>query len=346
MPADAPSTAIVWTSADRIDAARKLVTSAGLKVVAAGAPEPKDASDAAEAFGVDVRTDLRASLASEPCSAFLLLTPGAFGASPERRDGDAINAAFERGAAVVSAEPIPVSGDAASAGNWLKGQEGQRAIDRMHRMPDPGHGVGFREADELIGSLDNGYAAIHAATIRCTGSPPQGSAGARLLDACTLLVRFVGTPELVDAAFVGTTHGAETRAEPPTLRGLSGLFAITARFGDGRAASIVASDRFDTHVRDVDLVLDEGVLVVRPNGFRWNDTTGKARDAAGDPEKYMSWNEAAAGSLTNALDALDARVATPRRDPLPPLAIAHAALLSATTGQPESPAVHLRTLGV
>jgi hypothetical protein len=184
----------------------------------------------------------------------------------------------------------------------------------------------------------------------------DGSLGARLLDAMDIVQSLLGEPEQVEASHVPALHAAApgaARSSPgESLRTLHGTLTANLRFADGRAASLVLTDQGGRWERRLTLLaapwggadapVRGGRLRASDEGVEWISAAGELVDG-GVPE-VPAHDRDAAGPIAAQLRAMLER----RSAPLVPvsyaavLAMAGAALLSARTGEGESPETILK----
>lgn len=210
----------------------------------------------------------------------------------------------------------------------------------------------IRDARELIEHFGT------AATIgvRCLASPAYGSVGARLFDAVDAVCSLFGEPEAASATHVwpqrvgaapggGAATGGLHAAPGERLRGLDGDLSANLRFADGRAGSLLVSNRAGRWSREVTLIGQSGRMVINDDGFVWFGPGGEVVDRKG-PSGGDGGGVADAAALTIAdvlSRSLDPRTPTPQPSNYRAvLATAEAVLLSARTGEAESPATILR----
>lgn len=350
----------------------------GFDVIAAGSSQLGRSRELAGAFGPDVQPvdDIRTALTNPDAAAILLCAPGEFAsgltaAAGARAADDAgvLADCRARGVPVFSFEPMPSSllqldtpslvppeeaglvaigpdsvGDApllataAAAGAWQAWVE----FCPLLRLSRP-----VRDAAELLEQIGPAQT-VH---VECWSGPGQGTLGARLFDAVDAVTSLLGAPDQVDAAYVSATsaRGRGTHALPgESLRGLEGDMTVNLRFADGRAASIVCSSRAGRFNRTLTLIGDRGRLRIYDDGFVWITADGKTADSARDMTRVRGTLEDhfshAVFNIADQLSrSLDPAVPKPQpTDLLRVLSTAGAALLSARTGESESPATLLR----
>jgi len=339
---------------------------------------------AALGTNIEHLNDLRAALATTQAELVLLAAPGDFGAAGtgagerDAEDAAVLAAARARGVRILSLEPMPASvlqvaaptlvaageiedpdsgpgivlgpngappspaaqgGGAATWGGWAE----FCAPVRISRA--------MRDAADLLEQI----APVHTAAVECWCGRGQGSLGSRVFDAMDAIVSVLGDPEQVDAVYVWPVRGRAVRPEPgESLRGLSGDLTANLRFADGRGGTIVASNRAGRWNRSVTLVGEGGRLRVYDDGFVWIGSDGRTVDSSRDPSRKRSatgtGDDAGAHAAAAIADHI-ARVLDPHSGPARPtdyrrvLAAAGAALLSARTGEGESPGTILKMAG-
>lgn len=217
-----------------------------------------------------------------------------------------------------------------------------------------------REAVELIEHVGP----VRAMSVESLGRPEHGSLGARVFDAMDLVASFMGVAETVDGAYAPVARSRGVHSVPSQrLRALDGSLTAHARFADGRSASIVASNRAGSWSRRLVMICDSGRAVVDDRGVQWIGSTeghthdgGRADHAASVPSMQharpgsleIEGVEPGAAAVAEALArALNPRAGGGGASVMPTdypavLALCGAALLSARTGEAESPATILR----
>ncbi|MEX2218634.1 MAG: hypothetical protein WD749_07710 [Phycisphaerales bacterium] len=325
---------LAWLDPAQLGLVRAVADAAELRIIAAGSPGR--ASSVAADLGCRPLDDLRSAIATTECDLVLIAGPGAFGAGAGSEDAAAAARAAERGTRIASLEPVPASALEFAGGGW-----GESPSPVLF-CPAGGHWRALRESSELLGAFGPpGTVAVEA-----WGAPAEGSLGARLFGALEVIHSLVGEPETIEASFVCAGATAGIHALPgESLRGLHGDIAATLRFADGRAATLVASDRAGRWGRSVTLVGPGGRLRIDDAGHEWigpggeivDQTTAEAASGASHAASAI------AHSLTRLLEpALPDSVP---QDASAVLGIAQAALLSCRTAQGESPATIRRMVG-
>lgn len=322
-----------------------------------------DAEDAGALAACRARGVRIASIEPMPASVLQLgaavPTPSA-DAAPGEPGGDVI--AASTGAGVVLGPGAPVLVDEPEP------RIRARAIDAgggwARALPLLRHCRAMREAADLFETLGQ----VRTAVFEGWSGPGQGSLGARLFDAMDTLVWLLGAPEQVDAAYVWPARARPIHATTgETLRGLHGDLTANLRFADGRAASVALSDCAGRWGTSVTLIGEGGRLRVTDDGaggsgggggggtgtggFVWLSADGQTVDASRPARRKRGQEERADEAFVDAASEqvarlLDQRVPAPApTDYAAVLAAAGAALLSARTGEAESPRTILRMAG-
>lgn len=231
--------AAVWAQPNQVELVRQIASGASLEIACAGSPSKGQSGAVASALGVEPLADLRSALAERLADIVLIAASGDFGADPDRPDADLLATAAGRGCVVVSLEPLPPSSILLSRGDWLGSghSPGPRPVDLYRWCPASRHSHGWRQAPDAIET----FGRVRAMNVESLGSAADGTLGARLIGAIEIVCTTLGTPESVDAAYVGIPAGpaaAPMHALPgETLRDLHGSITANLRFADGRAAT-------------------------------------------------------------------------------------------------------------
>lgn len=321
---------MVWADESRAGFVREVARAASLDVVAAGSPDKGRSGAIASALGCQPFGDLRAALAESACELAWIVSPDDFGSHPGA-DALAIRSARQRGTRVASLEPIPASILDLSA--WHA--HTSRDVDPPNPCALASRARSFREAGDALEL----FGQARTLSIESLTRPEEGSLAAALFSACELVLTLMGEPESASAALV-PAQPAPDRA-PDTLRDLHGDLAVTLRFADARAATILASDRAGRWSRACLVLGRGGRLRVYDDGFEWIDASGRRADSTRYTARRGATPEvphavaATADSLDRLLDP-----SSPIQAPVDfagVLALCEAAALSARTHQPESP---------
>lgn len=209
-------------------------------------------------------------------------------------------------------------------------------------------GSAFGEAMEEIGGL--GVAKCVSVLMLSAGE--QGGLGGRVLDAMDVVHRVLGVADSVDAGVVTSTvggGGGVRAAAAERLDRLTGDMHASLRYAGLMGATIHASDRAGAWSREVVVVGETGSVRITDEGVERVSADGErmyVRAAgAGEEDGEM---DAAVGAMSRGMRrALEGVTGTARpTDGVAVVLMAEAALLSARTGQAESPEMIRRIAGV
>jgi len=338
--------AVVWLNPDQVDLVREVAAVAGFEIVAAGSPARGQGGAVAAALGVPAESDLRYVLAERQASLVFIATPGEFGTDNPEGDASSLLTAKARGTKVASLEPIPARALDLSAAPWVSDGTVVGAAEAIRFVPMLRHSRAMREAADVIAN----FGVIRSVSVEQWGRACHGSIGAHLYSALDAIQSLLGEPEVIDATVVSSGFTRGIHALPgETLRELSGDMNAILRFADGRAASIATSDHAGRWNRGVTLVGDSGRLRLYDDGFEWINANGEKADETRfrRPARGVTTADHAVAAIADAIK----RVLDPAIPDVGPadlarvLPTAQAALLSARTGQPESPTTIRRMIG-
>jgi len=355
---------------------RRLARRAGLDVVAVGSPDPTQSSALAREWGgggagvggasgglIAAISDLRAAIATAQRGTLVLIAdPGTFGApaaasterAATRLDVEELDNADDRGVKIATLEPIPAAlTQLAEAGVRVGASSGRvggaqghggRAGDWALLAPLSRFARPVRELVELLPVIGT----PRALSIHALGAPEHGSLGARLFDAADLSLLLLGPAEGVHAVFTAPASPARgIHAAPPPpdhIRGLDGDVSISLRFDGNRAATITASNRAGSHAFALRLLTDRATVTIGADHLtvhhHGEGVIPVAPAARPDEDPFI---DALTAQLTRYVESgvgLAGQV-----DFSATLALCQAALLSARTGEAESPGTMLRLAG-
>jgi len=193
----------------------------------------------------------------------------------------------------------------------------------------------MREATETLAA----FGAPRSVGVRVWGVLGVVPLGAKLVGAIDLVLSvFSGEePAWVDAVYLPrgartvASAGAGTvgrREDGDSLRGLSGDLSALVRMSDGRGAVMQVSDQGAGDGFELTMLSAQGRLVMTEQGFSWRAPDGSLRDEHRSPGTCDVYAD---GFQFGAKD--EGPLALERV-----LTAAQTAILSARTGQPESPA--------
>ncbi len=373
MPSPAPHPVVCWLDADQTHLVRAVCERANLEVIAAGTASVGRSGELAQSLGPSVKAidDLRSLLTHPDAAAALIATPGDFAStlrstpgSPGAEDAGVLADCRARGVPVFSFEPMPASllelgvpglGSAESTPGLSLGPAADTTVGLapgllaalptfcpVLRLSKP-----VRDAAEILQQMGP----LQTLLIESWAAPAHASLGARVFDAADTVLALMGTPDRVDASHVAP---ASARARSPrsaptdTLAGLAGDLTANLRFVDGRAAAIVASNRAGRFSRVITAISERGRLRIYDDGLVWTGPDGRTIDASRDPARIRGSTDDPALHAVIAIADQITRTLDPAIPPPPPtdlvrlLATCGALLLSARTGQSESPETILR----
>lgn len=332
---------------------------AGLSIAAVGSPAVGRAQELAARFEARPLDDLRAALSAAQPGLFLIASPGPLGRPGQPLDAEVLLAARERGVHVASLDPLPAS-----------------LLDLAHALPpgttldpdDPLAGPGTNLAWASFGPLSRAakpfadlpellaaFGPVRAAVIQSLAAPIEGSLGTRLLDTFDLVLSLLGEPESIDAAYCNPLLTRNLHATPgETLHDLRGDMTANLRLPGGRACSLLLSDQGARFERAMTFIGPAGRLTVTDDGAIWLDPSGKPTEEAHAKKPKRAAKPRADAAASRFIDLLADHLTALRTGghaSMTPLhwprllAMAQAALLSARTGEGESPATMLRMAG-
>jgi predicted dehydrogenase len=324
---------------------REVIARAPLTPIAIGSSQPAHAVKLASELDSESVSDLRSAIAGTGVDLVLLAAPHEFGATQEHRE--LIAEASERGVRFATLEPIPSSAIQLASDGWYERDAmglGMHAADRVRCLPL------IRDSDALSGASEAiaSFGAIRAMLVETWSDRAAGSLGARLYGAIELVTTLMGELESVDAAFVAPESSGSLRPLPgETLRDLHGEFTANLRDPSGRAAVIFASDRVHAWRHALTLTGESGRLHLREAGLEWTSPDGRVVESTTNEAPLGGVVARAGESIARAIRTLtDPALRSSPRDHAMILATASAALLSARTGQNESPATIRRMAGL
>lgn len=356
--------AAVWLDLNQVELVRAAMQGSGLVLVGAGCTQLGRAAEVAEALGTRPLEDLRGALTTSDADVVLLASCGDFGAAGEGASGTRRGAAGigaddlavladrrARGGVILTMEPMPASALQLSAPALAAGEHAVEAGSAAV-APATGFGSGewvtvapllrragvMRTASDVLSHLGQ----LHTVTAEFFAGPAEGSLGARLFDAIDLVTSLLGDAETVDAMYVWPGRGKIVHpVVGESLRDLAGVITANLRFPDGRAAAIACGDHSvgcGRWSRRVTLIGEAGRVSLTDAGFEFVSADGATVDRS--EHRAVGLSDLLREQLMAAVD--------PRSPAVPPtawtrvLTTAGATLLSARTGEAESPETILR----
>ena len=316
---------LVWAGADQIPWLSSALERAGLTPARAGGPglTPHQITE----LGAEPIADLSMALRSVSHADVLLLNRPAEGTLEWLESRAAAAELRKKNVVVTSLDPLPTS---ALSPLLVEDDDPYRAV-YPRRSPI---GVAFFDAMTTFGAAQT---VLYAAR----GVASQGGLGALLVGALDTLSHLQGEPEAIDAAISTPRAASGVRAAPADdLSLLRGSLTAHLRFESGASAVIALADSCGRSFRGVTVTGDAGLIRFSNEGFEWTDTAGALvdrTDAPGDPVAVL-----ADQIIATATGPAPAEPPSAART----LALAGAAVLSARTGQPESPVTIRRMAGM
>jgi predicted dehydrogenase len=203
----------------------------------------------------------------------------------------------------------------------------------------------------LVAEVLEAFGPIRSMSVESHGSPAEGSLGAHLYAGLDLVLSLMGEPETIDAPCAMLSVGKTVRAIPgESLRDLHGDITASLRFVDGRAAGLTVSDQGGRWGRTVMLLGEKGRIRIFDDGFEWIGPDGKTIDET-RPRKAKKGEPVLSAGPAAFVDGLSRLLDPGIPEPGPSnhaavLTLCQTALLSARTGQGESPSTIRRMVGV
>lgn len=205
-------------------------------------------------------------------------------------------------------------------------------------VPLPGFAIDGRLGQ--AGEIFSQSASPDIAQLTSLGSTEHGSILARIQEAATPLIRWMGVPHRVSAS-VGGPRMQRSWADQPdsasrSMRLWTGSFALTCQYSDGRAGLIMASNQHPTWTRSALACGSFGAVRVDDAMLEWRDPSNELIESAppnaSDPA-LTDLASIAARTFATALDELSYSRAHHEQT----RAFMEAACLSAFTLESESP---------
>ncbi len=339
------TSAMIWAMPGQVEMLSGALGRAGVEVVGAGCPVSAQTGTVAQGFGCGVQDDLRHMLSSETPDLVLLAAPGEFGHRDLEYDLGALQVAHSREVAVASLEPIPGEATVISGTRWGEALQTGAFGEFVRVVPMVRRG---KLIDELMATLET-FGVIRSMSVSICAPGVYGSLGARVFETMDLVRTLVGVPEIIDASYqvggqVGGNANGLHQLPGQSLRDLHGTMTAHLRMGDGRGVLMQVSDQVGRSGVSMTIFGDEGEIRVWDGGFRRLDGDGVSIDSF-EFEKDSDV-EPSSARLTEQLIQLCSGVG-PVRSPVDHasvLAMGHTALLSARTGQGETPETIRRLL--
>lgn len=205
-------------------------------------------------------------------------------------------------------------------------------VDRATWLPAFERSPGWTRATEPTEVLGQ----IRLISFGSFGQTQDSSLFAHLFGAWQFVIRLVGMPETIDASLVGPLGEIPTHP-----RAMTGHLAAHARMSHECAAVLRVSDRAGDYERRLHVVGEGGQLRADDWCYALDDPTGRCLDESDAELAHPTAQDLAQLIAMQWRQQLDppapSPVKPPRHDDSHTLACCLACLLSARTGQPESP---------
>lgn len=325
--------AVIWVDSTRLATVRALLELMGSSVrpIAFGSPRSRAAGELSEP-GAPVFDDLRQMLVEYPAAFVLLGTLEGVGQ-------DDLPMAVAQGSKVIAIEPVAATpGELAQAYRIVKPADGStQPPGRIVHAPAFDRSAGFLASAGPHDALGE----HRAVQMTHAGSAEAGSLFYRLFDAWLAVLDFIELPERIDAEL----STDDTAGVPDDPRRLTGRLTAHARLPGVGSAAVLATDQSAELTRRLTVVGDQAQLTVTTGGYQLTRTTGELMDQL-IAEREPTYLEQLAAQWRRLID---------QRTPPPEhraererhaIACCHACLLSARTGEPESPRRVLELAGV
>lgn len=312
----------VWTDTGHVELVHTVLDLMGsaIRPIGVGGPRNAAVDRLAKIFNCTRLDDPRQLLVERPAT-FLLV------ATTESIDHEHICGAANGGTVVLTMEPL-----ATELSQLLALRFVARNIIRVPgfmyspgavRATDPREEIGTRRTMAYFSYV-----------------PSQvGSLFGRLLEAWTAMLWFGPLPETIDASLTGSRTSI-----PENLSDITGVVSAHARMASDSAAVIHVADRAGHFGRCLHVLGADGQLCITDGGYQLSDRHGNEMDRAGQNEQVMGTADLVAVQWQALLDRTDLK--RPEVAETDALACCLACLLSARTGQPESPQSILQMSGL
>ena len=327
---------MLWLRPSQQAAAERLLDGLDVSLVAVGSPHDVSAKSSV-LLEHETSDDIRRTVAAHPEACLILLA-----VTSDVREAFLKPASFPRPALSATAPIIAVEPLMASLTDMRRVIDEHPAwISRLHHAPQllRSHGgVTALESVESFGRIRSIDLAMR------TGG--ELSLGAMLLDAMEFVAATLGEPESIDASMSGVeAHSGLRLAAGEALTSISGDLNAHLRFPDDRAAVISLSDRAGAWFRGATMLGVGGCLRFDDASFEWIDSTGQVVEKTAEAQRAEATFESLLAEQIRSIMAAP-HIRTSPDHGVRAFALAEAALLSARTGQPESPTTILRMAGI
>lgn len=318
--------AVLWVDDTRCGIVEQLLDLMGSAItpIGVGGPRHSGIDALAQRLGTAWLDDPRQLMVEHPAAYLLLATPHGI-------DDADVAMALHQGTNVLALEPA------------CQSLAGFAELDRPQRGVDPTatnargqliHLPLMVQSAGLLAAADpqDAIGEPSVVSFSSTGPTDEGSAFARLMDAWITVLAFAPMPESIDAQLTGPLS-----AVPDDPRALTGAVTAHARLPEAGAAVITIADHTPRTPRRLGVIGGEGILEASPDAYTLRHLDGEGVDhlePTGPPPGYA---DQLANQWRRLLDARAAPADRTTRREQDALACCLTCLLSARTGQPETP---------
>lgn len=329
--------AVLWLKPGQEGIARRLCDRLNLQIVGVG-PAGRDGAALARAFDADPMDDVRRVVADPEIELIVLLTLDAPARAALSDASTLADLAQDTSTRLVATEPIATSLSDVKRMSAAHPQWASHILFLPRFLATAG-------AKAATASLES-FGRRRSLDYACRCARHHSSLAARLCDAMEFVCAVLGEPESIDASLSGVEAPSGLRlAAGDSLTEIAGDLNAHLRYSDGRAAAISLSDQAGAWFRGATLLGVGGCLRFDDRSFQWIDASGAVLDESPAQEPILV---DVADLIADQIEAsLDHRILmTPPNRIADSYALAEAALLSARTGQPESPTTIRKMIGV
>lgn len=338
---------VVWMEPGQAGLVGDVAARAGLAVIGVGMPRGASRAEVGEIVGLNEAVgfdDIRHATATIEADLVVLASLASSGDGGP--DAELVQQCRERGMVVATLSPVPWS-TAEQAG--LIKSAGVAGPARAEFVPLLWRVRSMANTREALGH----FGAVRTMSVSMRCARREGALGARLYDAMHFVHAVMGVPETIDAAAVTLSGASGVHLAPAdNLVELQGELTANLRFGAGRSATLSLSDRVGGWFRGGTIIGEHGCIRFDERGFEHVDWNGVVVDESPPKPKPGTRKKAveapSAGLMISDQIArmMDVRAAVLEPfDEINVLAMCEAAVLSARTGQGESPETILRMAG-
>lgn len=296
--------------------------------IAVGGPRDGGTGRLAESLGLTPFDDLRHMLVERP-AAFLLL------AVSEDESPTDLASALANGTTILTLEPAcSTLADYAELDRPPRSGSDDNPSSMLGRavlLPRFTQTPGYLAATDPCDTLGDRRSVL----VTSAGPARDGSLYARLHDAWATALLFCDTPEAIHAHLA---HESTTPADGPRL--LAGRLSANAACPGGSSITVFAADNCPALPRTLVVLGDTGQLTVTPTGYHLRSSDGTTIDQLEPPSGSAAVPptlDQMADQWRRLLDQRNTADESGTRRDQQALACTLACLLSAKTGQPESP---------